>query len=387
MSEVEIAIIGGGIAGLATAVALHTLGHKAHIFESAPAFQPLGTSLSLWPNAVACLSDWGLDKTLTDLGAPIDQIAWRQPDGRPYFIQPLAEIHAELGHQGICIRRSDLHATLMDAIAPDQLHAGHELTQFQDTGDAVKLHFANGKTATAKHVIAADGINSKIRKEIFNDGPPTYCGYGAWLGLSSAPSPTPVFNECCEFIGKDGRFGVLETGNDTRYWFFIANQETPSTSATLTDTKAVLNLISHWPAPFQDLVENTEPSKVTKVAFYDRKVARNWGAGNITLIGDAIHPFLPNLGQGACQAIEDAHLIAKGIYDGKTGPDLTKWLTHSRRKRVSIMQRDSRKTGALGQGKGLFYHFARGLFGKPPFDGIMRKQLISQFENPNRPRR
>lgn len=193
------------------------------------------------------------------------------------------------------------------------------------------------------------------------------------------PSPNPLANEGCEYIGKDGRLGVFETGHDTRYWFFIANEQRPLEQALLTDPDEVLELMAEWPANMRAVVAGSDKGAVTRVSFFDRQVSATWGRGRITLIGDAVHPFLPNLGQGACQSIEDAHSLAAGLKRGKAGEELTRWLENARLKRVRNMQRGANQVGILAQSNSALIRFVRGLFSKQPFKSIMLKGMRDQF--------
>lgn len=140
-------------------------GVTAHVFEAAPAISPLGTSLSLWPNAMACLARWGIMQPIADSGQEIAQIAWRRPDGRPYFVQALAGLYQDLGHNGICIRRSDLHRHLLAAIDPSQVHLGHRLISAMQQDGKVDLEFAGGTRLAARQVIGADGLSSVLRRQ------------------------------------------------------------------------------------------------------------------------------------------------------------------------------------------------------------------------------
>ncbi len=379
MQSVDIAIIGGGIAGLSAAIACQAVDRDAHVFEAAPAFQPLGTSLSLWPNAMACLAEWGLDANVSKDGAPIKSVAWRKTDGSAYLDVEMHDHYQAAGHQGYCVRRSDLHRRLAAAIPNDRLSTDHHLSKFDDDGNGVTLHFSNGNTVRANHVIAADGVWSRLRAGLLNDGTPQPAGYGAWLGLSSAPALAKAPFEGTEYFGHNGRMGVFETGQNTRYWFFIHNAVGASEAATLTDPSEVLALIQDWPAQFQKLVAATPNGTVSKVGFFDRPVARRWGKGCITIIGDAIHPMLPNLGQGACQAIEDAHALGNALKTGKSGPDITRWIEAKRYKRVRKMQKTSRQVGQLAQTENAVTRAVRGLSGTWPFSIGTHRQFKDQF--------
>jgi 2-polyprenyl-6-methoxyphenol hydroxylase-like FAD-dependent oxidoreductase len=386
-TDIDIAIIGGGIAGLSAAIACKAAGVEAHVYEAAPAFAPLGTSLSLWPNAMACLAKWGLAEAVAQDGQVIDHIAWRRPDGRPYFVYPLAGLTQDLGHSGICLRRSDLHQHLAAAVDPAQLHLNHRLTAVSQQGDRVTLEFEVGTRLLARQVIWADGINAPLRQHVLGHKSPTYAGYGAWAGLSAAPFPNALPNEGCEYIGAQARMGVFETGRDTRYWFVIARSPEVSRHARPARAEECAPVLHGWPNALRQLPLQSDPASVVYVSFFDRRLANQWGAnhwgkGNITLIGDAMHPFLPNLGQGACQAMEDAYVLGLGLAQGLRGDRLNVWMKSRRQSRVRYMQRLSNRLGRWAQSPLPAARASLRLLGLPPLQAIMRTELKKQFTGP-----
>jgi len=173
MKHVDIAIIGAGIAGLSAAVACHQKTIDAQVFEAAPDFKPLGTSLSLWPNAMQCLQDWGLDQAVASSGEIIEQIAWRRFDGKPYFTQPLNGLYEKLGSKGYCVRRADLHAALVSATPQECIHLGCNLAEATEAKDCITLKFDNGTLIRTNHVIGADGLWSPLRQKLLRDPGPT----------------------------------------------------------------------------------------------------------------------------------------------------------------------------------------------------------------------
>ncbi|MEL6641110.1 MAG: FAD-dependent monooxygenase [Pseudomonadota bacterium] len=377
--EIDIAVIGGGIAGLSAAIAIAKAGFKPQVFEAAPVLAPLGTSLSLWPNAMACLADWGVDLPVRESGQKISALSWRRPNGRPYFVHDLSALYREAGQTGVCIRRSDLHDHLLMSIDPAIVHLGEQLTAISTTAQGVKLTFENGNDVHARHVVAADGAWSKVRDHVFGDGPPKYAGYGAWLGLSSAAAPEHLSNEGCEYIGSNGRFGVFETGKDTRYWFFVANNPTPTPHARPAKPDEVLNHLSGWPTVFADIVSGSHTDAIVYTSFHDRPIAGSWGNGPITLIGDAMHPFVPNLGQGACQAIEDAWFLGAGFKKGLRGDPLNDWMKRNRDSRLHYMRKTAQKVGRLAQSRNPFVRASLGVMGFGPMQKVMRADLSRQF--------
>ena len=380
MSEadrVDIAIIGAGIAGLSTALACQAAGISAQVYEAAPEIRPLGSSLSIWPNAMACLAEWGIADKVRASGALIAGLAWRRLDGRPYFEQDLKGFYDDLGQDGVCIRRADLHSHLMEALQPETLQLDHRVETLEHSDTGVRIRFLDGREVLARQVVGADGLWSKTRAEVLKDGPPKYAGYGAWLMQTKVPAPGHGSHEGCEYIGEKARLGVFETGQGIRYTFVVANAPDPVPHARPADPNECAPLLKGWPEALQRLALESE--ETVYASFYDRPVAARWGKGAVALIGDAMHPFVPNLGQGACQAIEDAHVLTEGLRQGQRGEDLISWMKTHRLKRLRYMRKSANKVGQLVQSTSPLMRKSIALFGVPPFRQMMRRDLRYQF--------
>jgi len=380
MDNVDIAIIGAGIAGLSTAVACARAGISAHVYEAAPQFRALGTSLSLWPNAMACLADWGLENAVLQAGSRISDLTWRTPEDDPYFVQTLEPLYSKFGHSGVCVKRADLHHFLVSAVPEECLHPAQELVSLQHEDGGTQLEFASGAKVFARHVIGADGVWSKTRSLTLNDGPPDYAGYGAWLGHSNATLPRMADGAGCEFIGKSARLGVFQTGDNQRYWFLVTNNPTPTRKAQVAQVSDALAAMSDWPDDLRALVSGTPENDVVYVSFHDRPVGANWGVGAVTLIGDALHPMVPNLGQGACQAIEDGRTMAALLAQDLRGPALTQAFKSARKDRLSYMYKTARRTGRLAQSEHFAARSMMRLLGFEPFASMMRADFRRQFQ-------
>lgn len=182
--------------------------------------------------------------------------------------------------------------------------------------------------------------------------------------------------------------GVFETGQDTRYWFVIARNPDASHRARPAHAEDCAPLLHGWPDALRQLPLQSVPASVVYISFFDRPLSNQWGAnqgganqwgqGNITLIGDAMHPFLPNLGQGACQAMEDAYVLSQGLAHGLRGDALNGWMKSRRQSRVKYMQRVSHNLGRWAQSPPAARASLR-LLGLPPVQAIMRAELKKQF--------
>ena len=137
-----------------------------------------------------------------------------------------------------------------------------------------------------------------------------------------------------------------------------------------------------WPDTLRALVQQSDPASLVYVSFFDRLIAATWGRGAVTTIGDAVHPFVPNLGQGACQAIEDGHTVAAGLVQGLRGEALTAWLSHKRTARVRYMRRKANSLGTLAQSTSAVLRASLGLLATAPMRSIIYSDLSKQFTPP-----
>ena len=159
-----------------------------------------------------------------------------------------------------------------------------------------------------------------MRRLLFDDGPPRYAGYGAWLGLSDTDHPRLSRESAVEIYGAGERLGVIDSGDGLYYWYFIENRAQPVDGVVHCTAGSLLPRLADWPDYARQLATSTRARSLQYLSFFHRPARRGpWGRDRALLLGDAIHPYLPNLGQGACQAIEDAHvlgiMLAQGLED------------------------------------------------------------------------
>jgi 2-polyprenyl-6-methoxyphenol hydroxylase-like FAD-dependent oxidoreductase len=348
----QTVVVGAGICGLSTALAAHQSGSNVTVLESAPAIAPLGTAISLWPNALGCFASWGLDTAINQIGIRFDKVATRHPDGSPILEYDLAELHARHHHHSRCVTRADLQTLLASHLPADALRLNSTATSVDWTDDNATIHLADGTSITADLVVVADGQNSTLRSQVVGETPLHPAGYGAVLGLADidiAPPGWDDANEACEYYGPNGRFGVFRSGPDQIYWFFVSNDIAPASHATPGDKDWLLTQLRDWPDFTRTLVENTAPDRMPQVSFNDRAPVKHWGNGRVLLAGDAAHPMIPNFGQGANQAIEDAFALGLGLKLGKSGADLADFYAKTRKRKAEGLVKQSRQNGQLTQ--------------------------------------
>ena len=166
----------------------------------------MGASISLWPNALHCLDEWGLADDIRRQAGLLDRVALRRIDGSSYIEFDLAALHEKYGHQSICVPRSIIQDIMLSALDREEVVLNTKLEKLTQEPHSVTLHFADGQEAQADFVIGADGIWSKTREIVLGDRKPNYAGYGAWLGIANSKDLPDIPNEIAEFYHTSGAF-------------------------------------------------------------------------------------------------------------------------------------------------------------------------------------
>ncbi len=282
------AVVGAGIGGLAAAIALSRAGWEATVYEAAAELQPLGAGLSIWPNGVRALRSLGLDGVVEAAARP--GAAVRRADGSALAGFESTAIEDRFGEPLVCVHRADLHAALLQELGDGTLRRGMRLTGL----DGEELRFADGSAERADLVVGADGINSVVRAALVGDGEPRDSGLVAFRGVAQFDGEVAEG----EWWGPRGSAGMLRLGGGRVYWFVCFRGEPVP--------EALSSHLADFGPGLAEVVERTPEEAVLLHRLFDRKPLRHWSDGPRTLLGDAAHPMLPFLGQGACSALEDA---------------------------------------------------------------------------------
>ncbi len=359
----RVMIAGGGVGGLSAGIALQRAGLQVKIFEQADKISPLGGSLSLFSNAIACLRKLGVADQMVAQGSVINSIQMRaKSSGKILANAPLNALHSELGEVSVCITRSVLQSILLREFGESNFNLDAKLYAFEHAADGVRAFFTNGRVETADILIGADGLNSATRQQLFNDGPPRYSGYGAWLCVADFPHKKIPSDVVSETWGRGERFGVVPSGRDKVAWFFIENRAVPYPAGLNGGKIELLDKLCSWPSLMQELVDASEDENIVRVSFFDRPVCEKWGANRVLLLGDAIHPFVPNLGQGACQAIEDAVALGEAVTHNLDFADIQTAYECARLSRATMISRQASRISIYAQTENLLFCWLRDRF-------------------------
>ncbi|MEM7738844.1 MAG: FAD-dependent monooxygenase [Deinococcota bacterium] len=345
MSDVTTAaVIGGGIGGLTTALALYNVGIEATVYERTDKFSAVGAGISLWPNATRILRDLGVLGELLPKAGRIGALNVKDAQGNLLLRSDASQQDVP----SLCAYRPDLIEALRAALPPNTCCTGHTLQGLHDDGEAVQLEFENGTTATADIVIGADGIRSTVRNFLFtNDDSPVYRGYPIWRGIAPLPKSF-VAGEISETWGGNQRFGLLDVGEERAYWYATAPRPEDEPAHTPEDRKhELITAFAHWHVPIPEVIASTPAKVLVRSNTYDRLPKQGWSRGRVVLLGDAIHATTPNLGQGGCMAIEDAVVLARYL-TAHPYPEAFQRYEDARYKRTTDITTESLWIGRLG---------------------------------------
>jgi 2-polyprenyl-6-methoxyphenol hydroxylase-like FAD-dependent oxidoreductase len=341
MAERIVVVVGGGIGGLAAAVALHRRGWRVTVLERAGEFTEVGAGLSLWPNAMRALAALGLADQVRTLGAVEMAGGVRNRTGRWLSRMDNAEIARRHGWPLVVVHRADLVRTLVEALPSESLRPGSEMHTVRPEGDAVMVEHRDG-ILRADLVVGADGLGSELRRQWWPSAKgPRYAGYTAWRMITE---PAGIPTEGAVIWGRGERIGFTSLPGGRFYCFAAATVPAGGASSD-GEHAAVRRRFGGWPDPIPALLAAVPDDAVLRHDVYNLPPLSTYVRGRMVLLGDAAHAMDPILGQGACQALEDAVTLAACL--GAT-PDVGAALVRYDRRRRPRTQAIVRRSARLG---------------------------------------
>lgn len=302
-------IAGGGIAGLATAIAVHDAGFHVEIFERAPELREIGAGLMIWPNGARSLRSLGVQIE----ALPVRELSISTWRGRRVNRYALEIFPQRYGFEPSFVHRADLQAALARRFGSDGLHLGAEVMGFKQDVDGVEVTLRDGSKAGGELLVGADGLRSSVRRELLNDGDPVYLGSTVWRGIAPASGIALDLDAGINWVGPGSEFLAFHLKGGRIYWAGVTKEPRGERAGDRGHKVDLIERFGDWIAPVPQLIEATGEADILRNDMYDRKPASHWSNGRVTLVGDAAHPMTPNAGQGACQALEDATALAAGL--------------------------------------------------------------------------
>ena len=317
-SGCRIAIVGGGLAGLAAANALKTCAIDAEVFEQAPELGEIGASVNTSPQAVKALRAIGVGEQIAAVGHRSPGPYTRNMQSGEFLeFTDRHQMAEQYGAPYYSFHRADLIDALASGVDRSAVHLGHRLVGIEEQNDRIVLSFANGNRVETGYLIAADGVRSVVREALYGADKPTYTGQMVWRALLNANDVPPDVLEPsghiqwvgpgCHFIAyyiRQGKLVNIVTQQDTDQWVEEGwsirgdpeemRRSFPNPEPRLAKLLSVVTQCSKW-------------------GLFTRPITDNWGRDRIQLIGDAAHAMLPSIGQGACQAFEDSYILARWL--------------------------------------------------------------------------
>lgn len=307
MPEPRVLIVGAGVAGLVTHIALSRAGISSAIYERASQARLSGGPLWLWTNAVRVLDELGFGEELRRIGTYLEHNEVRTWEGDTLYTIPVGDMSRRHGAPSIIVPRQSLLEVLLAAVDPKCLHLNFEMERWEcPSPDRIRLFERQGGSVDGSLLVGADGIRSTIRAALLGDGSPRSAGQVARVGLARLEHELLPPGIAMATLGVGKRFWAVALRDGSIGWYGILAQH-------LDEKLALAPAFEDAHEPISEIIQSSDPTEIVTTELFDRPPTRGWSKDNVVLVGDAIHPATPDLGQGACQAIESAACLASWI--------------------------------------------------------------------------
>lgn len=344
MSQQQIIIIGAGIAGLTAAISLKKLGYKIVVYESSTTIKGIGAGLGLASNALKALQFLGLDQGISSIGTKVTASHIRDSRGRTVAIAD-ATLVSEEDNQNFAVHRKDLHQYLYEQLEKNEVIPNKKLVNFTQSKEEVFVEFEDGTSDTADYLIATDGVGSTVRQQLLPNSKPRYAGYTCWRAIIK--NPGLKLTDSSETWGKEGRFGYVALPNNLIYWYACIN--THKHEVRNYTVKDLCKNFQNYYHPIPKILSDTLDKDLLQNDIVDIKPIHQFCFERILLMGDAAHATTPNMGQGACMALEDVAVLINELKQTTDVENAFQNFEKKRLKRTRFIINTSRKMGIVAQ--------------------------------------
>ncbi len=352
MYNLKVVIIGAGIGGLTAGIALKQAGYVVEIFDKVNELRPAGAGISLWSNGIKVLNRLGLGVQIAKIGGRMNRMQYRSQTDEllnDIDLQPLLEA---VGQCPYPVARTDLQQMLLDAFA-EPIQLGSKCVKVEESENQVTAIFEDGHRASGDLLVAADGIHSRLRRYVLGQEiQPRYGGYINWNGLVSASHDLAPANTWVIYVGEHKRASLMPVAGNRFYFFF----DVPLPEGSVTNpTHHQTELAEHfagWPKSVQLLIQRLDPLRTNRLDIHDIGPLDRLVRGRVALLGDSGHATCPDLGQGGCQAIEDAEVLSRYLLTTNLGVgDALQRYEAERKERTNAIVLKARKRADMIHGK------------------------------------
>lgn len=371
----KITIIGAGISGLTTAIALNKKGFEVEIFENTTVFKKAGSGINLAINAMQVYKRLGVYNDILQNANYTNVINVRTKKLGFITRTNFKKFEKKYNVKTVAIHRATLHNILLNHIGNTKIHLNKKLKHLEQKNGKVILNFEDGTKHTSKIVIGADGIHSKVRQSIFNNTKLRDAKQICWRGISNAKIDVKYKEELNEIWGKGNRFGFVPIAKDKIYWFALINKKKFKSKDV-----DLINTFLDYPQLVKNIIVKTPKKDIICNEIWDLKPINKWYKGNVCLVGDAAHATTPNMGQGAVQAIESAMALSICLNEENNIEAAFSSYQKMRKDKTNYIVKTSWMIGKLAQSTNPIVYFLRSFIGKIIPKSMMEKQNKKMFE-------
>lgn len=312
MYNLKAIIIGAGIGGLTTAIAFKRAGYQIAVYDRVRELRPAGAGISLWSNGVKVMNALGLGDEIHKIGGEMNRMTYLSNENEllnDIDLQPLIE---QVGQRPYPVSRSELQSMLLEQLGKEYVTLETKCVGVREEGNQVTAIFEDGSTATGDVLVGADGVRSVLRNYVTQQkSEPRYADYVNWNGLVDASPELADRHSWVIYVGDGKRASMMPVGGDRFYYFFGAPMEKGTVVEPKDRRDELAKLFQGWPEPVQNLIQKLNPLETNRLEIHDLDPLEKLARGRVVLVGDAGHATTPTLGQGGCQAMEDAEILCR----------------------------------------------------------------------------
>jgi FAD-dependent urate hydroxylase len=312
MYNLKAIIIGAGIGGLTTGIALKRAGYHIEIYDRVRELRPVGAGISLWTNGVKVMNWLGLGDKLAAIGGEMNRMEYISHTNESLNHVNLLPLIETVGQRPYPVSRSELQEMLFDEVGAQSVQLQKKCIAVQEDPGSVTAIFEDGSTATGDILIGADGVRSTVREYVVAEkAEPRYADYVNWNGIVKASPELAPNDVWVIYVGEGKRASMMPIGGDRFYYFFGAPLPKGTVVAPEDRAQELAEIFARWPQPVQNLIQTLDPTQTNRLEIHDLTPLPNFVKGRVALLGDAAHATTPTLGQGGCQAMEDAEFLCR----------------------------------------------------------------------------
>jgi FAD-dependent urate hydroxylase len=353
MRNLKAIVVGAGMGGLTTAVALRQAGFEVEVYDRVRELRPAGAAISLWSNGIKVLNRLGLGDQMAAIGGCMERMAYFSHTGElltDFSLTPLVTAVGQCPHP---VSRTELQAMLLQAIGAETVRLGAKCVGVKQDADSATAWFDDGSSATGDLVIGADGTRSIVRDYVLGYKlERRYVGYVNWNGIVPATADLAPKTSWALYVGDHKRASLMPISGDRFYFFLDVPMPYEATSALGDIREDLTRFFTGWAAPVQTLIQRLDPETTNRVLIHDTEPLPQFVRGRVALVGDAAHTTAPDLGQGGCQALEDAFVLTNYLHSTNLSvADALQRYETARKDRVADVIQRARQRSDITHGK------------------------------------